>query len=240
MINGKPRQGSLFELRKRTRARFKCALRFIKSNEESLRRESLAKKLSNKDVKDFWKEIRYLNNSNMPLPNVIDEVHGVNNIVEMWDDHYNDLFNCLQDKRNASALFNSFEFCQDMIVSSDNVISAINRLDCNKSNGFDGINVEHLKFCSEKVLKLLALCFSSFFIHGFLPNSMLEVLLVPLVKNKSESICKKSNYRPIALASIMSKVLEYILYDRMEMYLLTSCNQFGFKKRMPLICVYTY
>ena len=47
LSKGKPRQGQLFELKNKMRARFKGALRFIKSNEEALKRESLAKELYN-------------------------------------------------------------------------------------------------------------------------------------------------------------------------------------------------
>ena len=68
------------------------------------------------------------------------------------------------------------------------------------------------------------------YIH-FLPEAMISVVLVPIVKNKSASICSKSNYRPIALASIVSKVLEKIIYDRIAVYLTTCSNQFGFKAK---------
>ena len=59
--------------------------------------------------------------------------------------------------------------------------------------------------------------------------SLISVVLVPIVKNKSASICSKSNYMPIALASIVSKVLEKIIYDRIALYLTACSNQFGFK-----------
>ena len=73
------------------------------------------------------------------------------------------------------------------------------------------------------------MCFSSLFVRGFLPEAMISVVLVPIVKNKSASICSKSNYMPIALASIVSKVLEKIIYDRIALYLTACSNQFGFK-----------
>ena len=75
------------------------------------------------------------------------------------------------------------------------------------------------------------MCITSFFIHGFLPDSMLSVLIIPVIKDKAGNINSKDNYRPIALASIISKIVEMIMFDRMEAYLLTQPNQFGFKKK---------
>ena len=39
----------------------------------------------------------------------------------------------------------------------------------------------------------------------------------------------KNNYRPIALANIMSKLFELRLLNRYETFLYTESNQFGFK-----------
>ena len=75
------------------------------------------------------------------------------------------------------------------------------------------------------------MCITSFFIHGFLPDSMLSVLIIPVIKDKAGNINSKDNYRPIALASIISKIVEMIMFDRMETHLLTQPNQFGFKKK---------
>ena len=37
--------------------------------------------------------------------------------------------------------------------------------------------------------------------------------------------------RPIALASVISKLVEVIMLDRIEMYMITNPNQFGFKRK---------
>ena len=42
--SGSPRQGELFDMKNRAKARFKGAMRFIRSHEDSLRKDSLAKK----------------------------------------------------------------------------------------------------------------------------------------------------------------------------------------------------
>ena len=50
-----------------------------------------------------------------------------------------------------------------------------------------------------------------------------------MIKNKCGEHNDKNNYRPIALSSIISKVFEHIIADRLEVYLWANCNQFGFK-----------
>ena len=40
----------------------------------------------------------------------------------------------------------------------------------------------------------------------------------------------KDNYRPIAIASVVSKVAEIVIYNRISVYLDTCPNQFGFKR----------
>ena len=76
--------------------------------------------------------------------------------------------------------------------------------------------------------------YNCFFVHGFLLRSLLyvvSVVLVPIIKDKCGKINSKDNYRPIALATIVSKIVENILLDRMSVTLSTMSNQFGFKKR---------
>ena len=68
--------------------------------------------------------------------------------------------------------------------------------------------------------------FPCLFVHGILPDSMMYVVLVPIVKIKTAS---KSNYRLIALASIVSKGFEKNIYDRITYSLTTCVNQYGFK-----------
>ena len=71
------------------------------------------------------------------------------------------------------------------------------------------------------------------------PESMISVILVPVIKDKTSKINSKDNYRPIALASVLSKVLEYIILDRIEMYLVTHDNQYGFKRKHGTdLCIY--
>ncbi len=50
-------------------------------------------------------------------------------------------------------------------------------------------------------------------------------------KNKNNAFKALDKYRHIALASILSKVLEKILLDRLNVFINSTDNQFGFKAK---------
>ena len=57
----------------------------------------------------------------------------------------------------------------------------------------------------------------------------MHVVVVPLLKCKSKDPSDVNNYRPIAIATALSKVLEQALLSRLIRYLGTAESQFGFK-----------
>ncbi len=118
---------------------------------------------------------------------------------------------------------------KNKIVGAEEILDAILKLDINKTCSDDNIYAEYLQYASTRILHLLAMCLTGFLIHGIMPDTMISVILVPVIKDKTGKINSKANYRPIALASILSKIFEHILYKRLELYLLTNDNQYGFK-----------
>ena len=229
--HGKPRQGPIHNIYIQSKRRFKYTLRIINKNENALRRESLAKKMSSLNQREFWKEVNNINKSNVPLPSSIENVTGSDNIVKLWKNHFYSLFNCLS---NAGIKNNDYCFdtpYSNIRVTITDIQDAIKKLDSNKSCGSDQIYAEHLKNANKKLIPLLAMCFTGFFVHGHLPKNMMTVILIPIIKNKAGNINSIDNYRPIALASVLSKVIEIILLSRIESYLVTKPNQFGFKAK---------
>ena len=63
--------------------------------------------------------------------------------------------------------------------------------------------------------------------------------IIPLIKNKTGDTNHKINYRPIKLVTAMSKIFELCLSEKLNDYLTTSDNQFGFKaKHSTDMCIY--
>ena len=93
---GKPRRGPVFECKKSTNTKYKYAICFISKNEQSLRADSMAKKPLNNTNKDFWKEVKRINNCKPSLPYTVDGVSGASATAELWRRHHSKLFNCVQ------------------------------------------------------------------------------------------------------------------------------------------------
>ena len=66
--------------------------------------------------------------------------------------------------------------------------------------------MKYAQWCGIHVL--LSLCFTLCLAHGYFPPVMIKTTIVPIVKNKSGNLSDSSNYRPIALATIVSKMLK--------------------------------
>ena len=170
VVAGKPKHGPVFESMKLSRARFKYGLRFLKRHKTQLISNSLATKLQEGRPDRFWKEVNCMNNCKVPLPNSIDGVNGADNLTELWKGHFEQLFNCIHDN-DITSLHYDVTYTNDILCTVDEIESVIGQLDKNKSCGLDGVYAEHLMYCSRRVLQLLAVCMSTCFVHGFLPDS---------------------------------------------------------------------
>ena len=76
----------------------------------------------------------------------------------------------------------------------------------------------------------LAEVIKSFLVHGHVSQHLLLATLVPLVKDKLADICSSSNYRSIAISSILLKLLDWIVIICYGHLLKLDDLQFGFQK----------
>uniref|UniRef100_A0A8C6LZR9 Reverse transcriptase domain-containing protein n=1 Tax=Nothobranchius furzeri TaxID=105023 RepID=A0A8C6LZR9_NOTFU len=201
-----------------------------------MRSDSLAGKLLSKNVLDFWKEIRVLNKNKTVLPRCVEGMSGPDCIAEHWKQHYDGLFNCICSEQIIVTVINSTE---SISVTACEVRQAVIELPESKSCGLDGIYTEHLKYANFRLLPLLAICFTSCLIHGILPDALMSIILVPVIKDKAGRAGSTDNYRSVALASIVFKVMEKVLLSRLKDFIYSTDNQFGFKSKLSTdLCIF--
>ena len=133
-------------------------------------------------------------------------------VPEMWRGHFSAVLNyCLNNERVDVASYNlACDAEENCIVSGNEIERCIAKPKNGKSNGMDNASSEHLKYCTPRLARMLALCFTKMFSPGYLPTHMLSVQLVPIIKSKSGLISGKDNYRPIAIAYVLSKYLNLL------------------------------
>ena len=235
VMAGRPRQGPVLEHKKLTNLRYKYAVRFVGKNEQAMRADLMAGELLDSNVTGFWNQVKNINRGKTSLPSNIEGVSGGENITELWRQHYAALFNCIK-----SEPYSSGKVEEEMVhICPSEISQAIKQLADGKACGLDNITAEHLKLASPRVAVLLSICFTGLVTHGILPDAMLTVVLVPVIKDKAGKVGSMDNYRPIALASILSKVLERVLIFKLGDLICTTDNQFGFKsKHSTDMCIY--
>ena len=197
-------------------------------------------------TRDFWSEIRKLKVHNTVMSNSIDGCNDNDDIMNVFRDKYMSLYNSVPyDEYEMSKIKSIIEIRIDTCninynISINDVIDAVMHLKSGKSYGNEGLNSDHFIHGTNKLYASLVLLFTSFLLHGYSPDSMILGTIIPIPKYKRTSLCDSSNYRAIALSSMFSKVLDWIILMKEQSSLLSLELQFGFKKGLSTTqCTYS-
>ena len=104
------------------------------------------------------------------------------------------------------------------------------QLSADKSAGPDGFHPALLKNCAESMAKPISMIFSKSFESGDLPSEWKTAHIVPIYKTGSKS--DPAPYRPVSLTSVVCKLMESIIKDKLTQFLednkTISSHQHGF------------
>ena len=106
----------------------------------------------------------------------------------------------------------------------------IKKLPLQKSAGADGITAEHLRYahyCVCYIIKYILYCvciylsvlFNLCVSHGFIPEDCLITDIVPILKCKNKDATNVGNYRPIVVATTISKLFEHFILFHIKPFL---------------------
>lgn len=100
-------------------------------------------------------------------------------------------------------------------MSGDEVTLVIKQTSINKACGEDEIFPEFLKHCGPRVRDWLAKLYSDIIESGTIPPVLKKAKIVAILKpGKPDD--QPDSYRPIALLSVIYKLLERIIYNRIS------------------------
>jgi exonuclease III len=201
------------------------------------RKEDKLVKLANiesKNPKLFWKTVRSFNNKNKETPNITSED---------WVAHFKQLLNAQGNTTNKSFLDyikyslpvmekDMSQGLMDHEITEKELENAIKGLKNGKAVGPDKISNEMIKYGDKQLHNALKLLFNRIIKSATYPEKWKYSLITPL--HKSGDIHNPSNYRGIAVADCIGKLLNSIINDRIYKFMesngLWAPNQNGFMK----------
>ena len=241
--NGSPRSGPLYECKRTCTKRYKTAVKAAKSHSKNKLNEQLYDDLASKNSNDFWKCIRNKTKDGADSP--VTRVNGETTelgISNAFREHFQSVYSDNNTPAHESlrrTFHERFEQyflskCHDSIasqyVSWDDMLKIMECVKIGKSTaGF--VRPEHLLYGSEKLVYHLQLLFNAMIQHGCVVNDFLKGTITPVIKDASGDVSDTTNYRPITIGSLLSKLFEKAIDLKISPYLESDDLQFGFKKK---------
>jgi len=169
------------------------------------------------------------------IPALVGGANGGSEIVKMWKDYFKGILNS-ENSANGSAesVEHSIDCRENYLrleMTTCSVVlltSLLQTQPLSKALGPDCVSAEHLH-AGESLCFLFSELFNMCIVHRYVLNSCLNTKIVPISKNKNGNISDTSNYRPVAVATVVSKLLEHYISSCISSFLGTTDNQFGFK-----------
>ena len=90
---GRPRQGSVADVMRRTRAQYHHAVKYAQKEINNIRNARLAEAISRNKNRDLWKEVKSMTQARQELPSVIDGEIGDKNIANIFFEKSKNLYN---------------------------------------------------------------------------------------------------------------------------------------------------
>jgi len=240
--SGRPRSGPIFDHYRKDKAAYRHEIRNKQRQEKEIYTNELHEALLQKQGNTFWKcwGRKFERNSRS-----INHVNGVTDhatIAEHFVSHFSractvntaagdarlkGVYCDMRVNYRGCVIDDSYTFDAELVEKS------ISKMKRGKAADLDGLMVEHLYYSHCLLSCILAKLFNMMMHIGHVPLRFGESYTVPILKN-SDSVYSKSvtvdDFRGISISPTISKVFEHCILDRYADFLVTSDNQFGFKK----------
>ena len=212
-------------LRKAERAHASTLYQSIKSSSESTCFWSFIKSLTGKDHRAPIPDLVSPDKS-VPVTSASDKAEVLNSFFAQQSSlSTGDAIPDVSELRTNPESFSS------MHTTPSDVFDVLSSLPIKKAAGIDGITPRLLRSCARSISCSLATLFNRSFAEEAFPSAWKMSLVVPVFKRGDNS--NPSNYRPIALLSVVGKVCERVVFNKLYQFisLYLADHQSGFRKR---------
>ena len=212
-----------------------CRNRVVSALRESKRQFLACMSGQLKSIKDFWKSFYSISKVAKRVPAVVSRGDSsaatAVGKAALLNEHFVSCFSP-PSPLPAPPVKGSHPTClDDLAVTGSDVSILIGRMRTKVASGPDAISSRMLKGCAQSISGPLSVLFNTSLSTGRVPTAWKSSVIVPIHKDGDPSLV--SNYRPISLLSLSSKLLERLVHEALLVHVLEhgylSPNQFGFR-----------
>ncbi|GFV54382.1 probable RNA-directed DNA polymerase from transposon X-element [Trichonephila clavipes] len=117
----------------------------------------------------------------------------------------------------------------------DEILNYIKTLKNNKASGSDLITNKMIKNFPLKIILILTYLINKIFFLRHFPNNWKNAIVFP-IRKPNKNAHNPESYRPISLLSILSKITEYVILNRLKTFTndinFINPNQYGFTRNL--------
>ena len=190
------------------------------------------------DKKQFWKVMKTMRKNKSTIPTL--HMNGTDATTDvdksnMMNAYFSSCFNTsLPPLNNPTRVVTSDsapESIDSLLCSEEEVLHLLETIDISKSNGADRISGRMLKATAASIAAPVTKLFNLSISTGIFPNKWKLAAVIPIPK--SSDTASPSNYRPVSLLPVLSKILERHIFKLLSKHLESSQpisdSQWGFQ-----------
>ena len=172
------------------------------------------------DTKNMWKTLKQL------LPNKKGNITTLpttcgndTSLANKFNKHFTSIGSesCKEkftsDIADNTVVNNQFKFS---CITVDEIIDELNAIPQNKASGIDNISTKLLKYAAKSIAPVLCKIFNMCLKQGIVPDDLKSARVIPLFKSGDQD--ELSNYRPISILPVCSKIIEKIVHKQLYKY----------------------
>ena len=199
---GRPHDGIVASIMRRTRAAYHYAVRFIKNNKLDIIKERFASAMLENRGRDFWFEARKVCGGKSCPPSHVDGLSQSEEIAELFARKYEDLHSCVNFNENEMACLkqdingkiNESGYNEHCIMTVHDVVEAVARIKSGKHDGCLGLSSDHVKHACHELFIHLSMLFTTLIVHGSITDDLSSSTVLPIPKGKNLNYSDSANF----------------------------------------------
>ena len=243
---GKPVNCQLHNIYRNLRHKYHYQIRRLKLYKQEMKNNNFITAATSGKVNDILKTLKAHRKGKKGIASTVDNIQGQQNISNHFQGLYENIYNhhAFNNIIDLSQSIENKVSPGDMLwidkVTPSLVSKVLQKLKYEKSDEHFSFTSNAMKLTAEVIAKPLSYIFKAYLIHGHFTNNFLLSSLIPIVKNKVKSSSDSSNYRLIAISSLLLKVMDLLILELCSECLTVSSLQFGFESNSSTtLCSWT-